>query len=98
MIPRGIVFSVAVEGNVRGYMAEIYGQHLRIPDLGPIGANGLANPRDFQTPVAWFEDRVVEVRFRARVLLAFSNNALTLLVSCSGLKSISIKDISSKRI
>ncbi len=36
---------------------ENYGALFRLPDLGPIGANGLANPRDFETPVAWFEDR-----------------------------------------
>jgi homogentisate 1,2-dioxygenase len=41
----------------RGYICENYGQYFRLPDLGPIGANGLANPRDFETPVAWFEDR-----------------------------------------
>jgi len=36
---------------------ENHGQLFRLPDLGPIGANGLANPRDFETPVAWYEDR-----------------------------------------
>ena len=41
----------------RGYICENYGAHFRLPDLGPIGANGLANPRDFETPVAWYEDR-----------------------------------------
>ena len=41
----------------RGYICENYGAHFKLPDLGPIGANGLANPRDFETPVAWFEDR-----------------------------------------
>lgn len=40
----------------RGYICENYGQQFRLPDLGPIGANGLANPRDFKTPVAWYED------------------------------------------
>src|SRR5438309_7267702 len=34
-----------------------FGSPLRLPDLGPIGSNGLANPRDFATPVAWYEDR-----------------------------------------
>lgn len=38
----------------------MYDNHFRLPDLGPIGANGLANPRDFQTPTAWFEDRNVK--------------------------------------
>lgn len=44
-------------GSARGYICENYGQHFRLPDLGPIGANGLANLRDFETPVAWYEDR-----------------------------------------
>jgi homogentisate 1,2-dioxygenase len=43
--------------SARGYICENYGQHFRLPDLGPIGANGLANPRDFETPVAWYEDK-----------------------------------------
>ncbi len=38
-------------------MCENFGAPFRLPDLGPIGSNGLANPRDFQTPVAWYEDR-----------------------------------------
>ena len=56
VIPRGIKFRVEVEGESRGYVAENHGAPLRLPDLGPIGSNGLANPRDFETPVAWFED------------------------------------------
>lgn len=40
----------------RGYILEVYNNHFTLPDLGPIGANGLANPRDFETPTAWFED------------------------------------------
>lgn len=58
LIPRGIRFRVVLpEGRARGYVAENHGAPFRLPDLGPIGANGLANPRDFETPVAWFEDR-----------------------------------------
>ena len=58
LIPQGVRFRVElVDGPARGYVAENYGQPFRLPDLGPIGANGLANPRDFETPVAWFEDR-----------------------------------------
>ena len=57
VIPRGIRFRVALpDGAARGYVAENHGAVLRLPDLGPIGANGLANPRDFLTPTAWFED------------------------------------------
>ena len=55
VIPRGVKFRVEIVSAVRGYVCENYGQPLRLPDLGPIGANGLANPRDFLAPVAWFE-------------------------------------------
>jgi homogentisate 1,2-dioxygenase len=57
VIPRGVRFAVAVDGLSRGYICENYGALFRLPDLGPIGSNGLANPRDFETPVARFEDR-----------------------------------------
>jgi homogentisate 1,2-dioxygenase len=56
VIPRGVRFRVELFGPSRGYICENYGAAFRIPDLGPIGANGLANPRDFETPVAAFED------------------------------------------
>ena len=56
LIPRGLRFSVALDGPSRGYVCENYGAPFQLPDLGPIGANGLASPRDFETPVAWFED------------------------------------------
>ena len=58
VIPRGIRFRVALpDGEARGYVCENFGALLRLPDLGPIGSNGLANPRDFLTPVARYEDR-----------------------------------------
>ena len=57
LIPRGVRFRVEVDGPVRGYVCENYGAPFRLPDLGPIGANGLANPRDFEAPVAAYEDR-----------------------------------------
>jgi homogentisate 1,2-dioxygenase len=58
IVPRGIKFRVQLlEGEARGYVAENYGLPFRLPELGPIGANGLANPRDFETPQAWFEDK-----------------------------------------
>ena len=58
VIPRGVRFRVElVDGSARGYACENYGAFLRLPDLGPIGSNGLANPRDFLTPHAWYEDR-----------------------------------------
>ena len=58
VIPRGVRFRVALrQSEARGYICENHGPAFRLPDLGPIGANGLANPRDFLTPAAWFEDR-----------------------------------------
>ena len=57
VIQRGIRFAINVTGPSRAYVLEIFDGHFVIPDLGPIGSNGLANPRDFETPFAWFEDR-----------------------------------------
>jgi len=58
VVPRGVRFRVdLLEGEARGYVCENFGAPLRLPDLGPIGSNGLANPRDFLTPVAAYEDR-----------------------------------------
>ncbi|WP_280151217.1 homogentisate 1,2-dioxygenase [Piscinibacter sp. XHJ-5] len=56
LLPRGMAFSVAVHGPSRGYVCENYGAPFRLPELGPIGSNGLANPRDFLAPVAAFDD------------------------------------------
>ena len=58
LVPRGIKFRVELlESQARGYICENYGQSFRLPELGPIGANGLANPRDFLAPIAAFDDR-----------------------------------------
>ena len=60
IIPRGLVYRVEVlEGPARGFVCENYGQKFDLPGRGPIGANCLANRRDFKTPVAAFEDREV---------------------------------------
>ncbi|SMH62061.1 homogentisate 1,2-dioxygenase [Azospirillum agricola] len=57
VIPRGVRFRVELpDGAARGYVCENYGAPFQLPDLGPIGSNGLANPRDFLTPTAWYED------------------------------------------
>ncbi|OJU07887.1 MAG: homogentisate 1,2-dioxygenase [Caulobacterales bacterium 68-7] len=57
VIPRGVRFRIALpDGAARGYVCENYGALFRLPELGPIGANGLANPRDFVSPAAAFED------------------------------------------
>lgn len=68
LIPRGVRFRVELpDGEARGYVCESFGAPMRLPDLGPIGANGLANPRDFQTPVAWYEDREGEMELVAKL-------------------------------
>jgi homogentisate 1,2-dioxygenase len=57
VIPRGVKFRVEVESDVvRGYICENYGDTFRLPERGLIGANCLANPRDFQAPTACYED------------------------------------------
>ncbi|MDQ3040997.1 MAG: homogentisate 1,2-dioxygenase [Acidobacteriota bacterium] len=67
VLPRGLKFRVELpDGEARGYICENYAAHFRLPDLGPIGANGLANPRDFETPVAWFEDKDGEFELVAK--------------------------------
>lgn len=56
VIQRGIRFRVALpDGPSRGYLLEIWGSHFELPELGPLGANGLANARDFLTPTATYE-------------------------------------------
>ena len=58
VIPRGIKFAADLLGpTARGYVCENYGAAFTLPDRGPIGANCLANPRDFKTPIAAYEDR-----------------------------------------
>ena len=57
LIPRGVRFRVDLpDGSARGYVCENFGASLRLPELGPIGSNGLANARDFEAPVAAYED------------------------------------------
>ena len=69
VVPRGLRFRVElIDPAVRGLVAENYGPAFRLPELGPIGSNGLANPRDFQTPVAAFEDLQGSFRQDAKFL------------------------------
>lgn len=71
VIPRGIKFQVELlEKKARGYICENYGMPLRLPELGVIGANGLANPRDFLTPVAHYEEQTGKFK----LLTKFSGN------------------------
>ncbi|MGH8181783.1 MAG: homogentisate 1,2-dioxygenase [Steroidobacteraceae bacterium] len=68
LIPRGLRFQVELpDGQARGYICETFGAPMRLPDLGPIGSNGLANPRDFQAPVAWYEDREGQMELVAKL-------------------------------
>ncbi|HEX8124649.1 MAG TPA: homogentisate 1,2-dioxygenase [Allosphingosinicella sp.] len=69
LVPRGVRFRALLpDGSARGYVAENYGALFRLPDLGPIGSNGLANPRDFLTPVARYEDEEGEVELVQKYL------------------------------
>ena len=71
VLPRGLKFRVELpDGEARAYICENYGAQFRLPDLGPIGANGLANPRDFETPVAWYED----VEGKMEIVAKFGGN------------------------
>ncbi len=57
VIPRGIKFKIdLIDNQARGYVCENYGAPLELAERGPVGANGYANDRDFQYPVAWYED------------------------------------------
>ncbi len=67
VLPRGMIFRViCLDKAARGYICENYGQRFTLPERGPIGANGLANPRDFKTPVAAFEDKETPSRIIAK--------------------------------
>ncbi len=67
VMPRGIRYRVELmEAAARGYICENYGAHFRLPELGPIGTLGLANARDFESPVAAFEDREGDFRLIAK--------------------------------
>lgn len=70
VLPRGIKFQVRraqAAGSAHGYVCENFGAAFELPELGPIGANGLANPRDFETPVACYDDIAGNFELVARV-------------------------------
>jgi homogentisate 1,2-dioxygenase len=90
VIPRGIKFKVDLDPSkpnlssdeqtqfkARGYMCEIYKSHFVLPDLGPIGANSLANPVHFQYPVSWYEDDESEWRVQTKFSGKFFEYVLT---------------------
>ena len=68
VVPRGMKMRVDLEGPSRGYICENYGLTFRLPELGAIGANGLANSRDFLTPVAAYEDKDGDFRIVGKFL------------------------------
>ena len=77
LIPRGVKFQVNLNSKTaRGYVCENFGQPFRLPDLGPIGANGLANPRDFLTPKATFTDKTGKYTLLAKMGGNFWQTAL----------------------
>jgi len=68
VVPRGVRFRVELlDDSARGYVCENFGAAFRLPDLGPIGSNGLANPRDFLAPCAWYEDREGDFELLAKL-------------------------------
>lgn len=77
VIPRGVRFRVElIDPTARGYMLENYGAPMRLPELGPIGSNGMANARDFQYPVAWYEDKDTECELVAKFTGGFFTTTL----------------------
>ncbi|MBA3661828.1 MAG: homogentisate 1,2-dioxygenase [Gammaproteobacteria bacterium] len=67
VIPRGIKFQAhLLNPHARGYVCENYGLPFRLPELGTLGANALANPRDFQIPYAYYEDRIGQFTLLAK--------------------------------
>jgi len=80
VIPRGIKFQVELpDGTARGYICENFGPPFKLPYLGPIGANGLANPRDFLAPTAAYQDKKGDfemlAKFRGKIWSAEVNRS-----------------------
>jgi homogentisate 1,2-dioxygenase len=75
IIPRGIKFAVHVNEASRGYVCEIFDGHFQLPDLGPIGSNGLANNRDFEAPVAFYETTKAEFTVGQFLTIRFTTSS-----------------------
>jgi homogentisate 1,2-dioxygenase len=75
VIPRGIKFRVVIPGGEKvchkGWICEVFGDHMKLPELGPIGANGLANPQDFCIPKASYYNEKGEFNIYAKFLGEF---------------------------
>lgn len=80
LIPQGIKFSIDVIGFTSGYVLEVFDGHFQLPSLGPIGANGLANARDFLIPSAHYEDLTIDsykvfCKFQGNMFYATQNHS-----------------------
>ena len=65
IVPRGIKFAIGFPGgDGRGWMLEVFGRRLRLPERGPVGSNGLADARHFLAPTASYEDRLCPAGFQ----------------------------------
>jgi homogentisate 1,2-dioxygenase len=65
LLPRGLKFAIGLrDGAARGWMLEVFGRRLRLPERGPIGSNGLADARHFLAPTAAYEDRTCAAGFQ----------------------------------
>src|SRR5204862_142546 len=65
ILPRALKFAMGLpDGAARGWVLEVFGRRLRLPERGPIGSNGLADARHFVAPAASFEDRICPAGFR----------------------------------
>lgn len=89
VLQQGMRFSIDISQPSRGYILEVFGQHFTLPDLGPIGANGLANPRDFLTPVAWFENKEeikyeVVAKYQGKLFIAEQDHSVFDVVAWHG--------------
>jgi homogentisate 1,2-dioxygenase len=85
VVPRGVRFRVELpDSAARGYVCENFGAPFRLPDMGPIGSNGLANPRDFMIPHAAYEDR--EGRFE--LVTKFAGNLWSAEIGHSPLDAV----------
>ncbi|KAK9452137.1 Homogentisate 1,2-dioxygenase [Limtongia smithiae] len=90
VIPRGVRFKVKCPtGPVRGYILELYSNHFTLPELGPIGSNCLANARDFEAPVAAYENVQEEftlyAKFDGRLFSSTMNHSPFDVVAWHGL-------------
>jgi homogentisate 1,2-dioxygenase len=82
VVPRGVKYQVHLpSGPARGYALELYQGHFTLPELGPIGSNGLANARDFQAPAACYSEDHGETAFSGgsnyTITVKFNNDLFT---------------------